>query len=112
MAENLVDIPVETVLDWILDTPSNNTVYNNVDLKCVNKVEIVYTRSIRDYIRSFIFSCLHILLIWFVLYVLSVNCINYFNSISKKSINNINYSTPYFSFPSIGSVWLDLSWLF
>lgn len=90
MAENIPDIPVENVVNGILNTSSNPTVHNKVDLKCVNKIEIVYTRSRRDYFRNFIFSCGRIVLIGLVIYLL---LFYFFNNV-KQSISSSKQSIP------------------
>lgn len=90
MTENIPDIPVENVVNGILNTSSNPTVHNKVDLKCVNKIEIVYTRSRRDYFRNFIFSCGLIVLSGLVICLL---LFYFFNNV-KQSISSSKRSIP------------------
>lgn len=93
MAENLVDLPFSSVSD-IIDTPSNNTVYNNVDLKTVNKIQIVYTRSFWDYCRWFLFFILKVLFIivlfWSVLWFSFIKSFSVNDKINN-TVNSINF---------------------
>ena len=91
MSENLVNIPLESVLngiDWVKNS-TNTTVFNNVDLRCTNKIQIEYTRSMKDHIRSFAFFVLRVLVLVFI----PLYCINIFG-LNLSNIFNTNTITP------------------
>ena len=91
MSENLVNIPLESVLsgiDWTKNS-TNTTVFNNVDLRCTNKIQIEYTRSMKDHIRSFAFFVLRVLVLVFI----PLYCISSFG-LNLSNIFNTNTTTP------------------
>ena len=123
MAENLVDITLGAVLNW-LDIPSNSTtnssmsstVYNNVDLRCVNKIQVEYTRSYKDHMRSFVFFVLRVL----VLVLVPLYCIHLFNFnlgsfLNTKSVSpastNIQDSSIISDITPVSNYFSVLDWL-
>ena len=123
MSENLVDIPLGAVLNWInvpsnssVNTTMSSTVYNNVDLRCVNKIQIEYTRSYKDHIRSFVFFILRVLVIVLVpLYCIHLFNFNLGNFLNTKSVSpasiNVQDSSIISDITPVSNYFSVLDWL-
>lgn len=90
--ENLVDLDVSAVLDW-LNSNSDNNSQNSNSTKFINKVEnvsfrwnnlsitVITKRSLKDYMYWFFFFLLRCIVIFLIpLYLISVFWLNFTNS--------------------------------
>ena len=97
--ENLVDLNVSAVLDW-LNSNSDNNSQNSNSTKFINKVEnvsfrwnnlnitVITKRSLKDYMYWFFFFILRCIVIFLIpLYLISVFWLNFTNSIGNIKNN-------------------------
>ena len=63
------------IIDWIEIDKSE---FNNIKLTGENKLNIIYSRSLGDYVLSFLFFILRLLIVFlFIYYVFDIKTLNF-----------------------------------